>query len=117
MFDSLGLLWLILIMSILTDPYIISLSMVFSLKSFFNVICLRNSYTLRYRCFWIRNLDGRRPEGFLIQKHRIPKCISSLHHRFFVKHPRLKYNILKLSYFYLYVVFNQQLKNTTNYIL
>ena len=78
---------------------------------------LCNSYTLRYRCFWVRNPDGRRPEGFLIQKHRIPKCITNLHPRFFVKHPSLKYNILKLSFFYLYEVFNQQLKNTTNYIL
>jgi hypothetical protein len=48
---------------------------------------------------------------FLIQKHRIPKCITNLHPRFFVKLPRLKYNILKLSFFYLYEVFNQQLKN------
>jgi hypothetical protein len=45
------------------------------------------------------------------------RCITNLHPRFFVKHLRLKYNILKLSFFYLYEVFNQELKNTIHYIL
>ena len=46
-------------------------------------IYLRNSYTLSYRCFCIRNHESRRPEWFLIQKHRIPKCITNLLPRIF----------------------------------